>query len=236
MIGVFDSGLGGLSVVKAIQRRYPQADIYFYGDSAHNPYGTKTTDEVLARCQWIGDHLLEADCQAIVIACNTATSVCVEHLRERYSIPIIGMEPAVKLAYDQGYRQIAVWATELTLKQPKLNRLLARYTDLAVHKVACGKLVELVEEEAFDQAEQWLANYIKESGQVQAIILGCTHFVFFKKQLTSMYPHLAILDGNEGTVHHLAELANLEGTGKMILENSDVTKIDLMKRLLERVR
>lgn len=120
-IGIFDSGLGGISVLKELRLLLPHEHFIYYGDSAHAPYGIKEKAEITARCIEICDYLIDQGVKAIVIACNTATSACVNLLRKRYSLPIIGMEPALKVAAEQGeHQRIIVTATPLTLKEQKL--------------------------------------------------------------------------------------------------------------------
>lgn len=211
-IGVFDSGLGGISVAKEIARELPFEKILYYGDSAHNPYGTKTAEEITAYCTRICDDFMKQDVKAIVIACNTATSACVPLLRKSYPVDIIGMEPALKVAADSGSRlKIAVWATDFTLREKKFARLMDRFKDEhAITRVACPKLVRLVEEDRLDDQEQCdavLNEYLSMSNDPDVIVLGCTHFIFFKDRLRKLVEdRVSIVDGNQGTVHHLQDL------------------------------
>ena len=124
-IGLFDSGLGGISVLHEVHKELPAEDLVYFGDSANNPYGTKDKDTIRDLSDAICAELVQAGCKAIVIACNTATSAAVPYLRAKYDIPIIGMEPALKVAVDQHTnRRIAVWATDLTLKEKKFQDLM----------------------------------------------------------------------------------------------------------------
>ena len=130
-IGVFDSGLGGVSVLKELVQAMPNEKFLYYGDSANAPYGIKTKEEITERCENIIEFFLSKGVKAIVIACNTATSAAANILREKYSyLPIIGMEPALKVAADgKVHNTIVVMATPLTLKETKFNNLMARYSD-----------------------------------------------------------------------------------------------------------
>ncbi len=247
-IGIFDSGLGGISVLSTIHTLMPKENLIFLGDSKYNPYGTKTKEEITSRCIAICDWFIEQDVKAIVIACNTATSACVPLLRKRYpSIDIIGMEPALKVAANQGpCQKIAVWATDFTLKEKKFVDLMHRFEyDHDITKVPCPRLVRLVEEDRLDQreaCEDALNTYLDASHDVDSIVLGCTHFIFFKDKIQKHIPSsVKIIDGNEGTALHLMdqlkrkELLNDQGEGTIVWENTDPSKIDQSKRLLERM-
>ena len=245
-IGVFDSGMGGLTVLDEIHQLMPGEDLIFIGDSKHNPYGTKSKEEVTERSIAICDWLVEKGVKSIVIACNTATSACVPLLRKRYDIDIIGMEPALKPACEKGeHQRIAVWATQLTLQEKKFARLMARYQDEhTITKVPCPKLVEIVEEDRLDQMDQIhtiLQDYIRQSGPVDSIVLGCTHFVYYKDSLVKeLSDRVSLIDGNEGTARHLKDILmekNLlnERGGAIQWMNSDPSKIELSKRLYQRL-
>ena len=120
-IGIFDSGLGGISVLHTIHQLMPQEDLIYIGDSKYNPYGTKTKEEITERCIKICDTFMNLGCKAIVIACNTATSACVPLLREKYPVDIIGMEPALKVACSLGkHQRIAVWAIFFYIERRKI--------------------------------------------------------------------------------------------------------------------
>lgn len=237
-IGIFDSGLGGLSVTASIRRLMPAENILFFGDSAHAPYGTKTAEQVRQRCFTIVDDLLAQGAKAIVIACNTATSVCATALRERYSVPIIGMEPALKLACDMGRgrpQRVIVAATPLTLQEQKFADLMARFqADHTIWKQPCPDLVTIVESGHLPQHQvvnSALERYFKhyDLGQIDSIVLGCTHFVFYRNYFQDFCPpQVAIVDGNAGTarqVHNmLSETDMLNSSGKeghLQVSNSD---------------
>jgi glutamate racemase len=240
-IGIFDSGLGGISVLAQARKQLPTEDILYFGDSLWNPYGTKTKEEVTRRCIEICDAFQKEGVKAIVVACNTATSACIPLLRQRYPFPVIGMEPALKVACDMpGVKKTAVWATELTLKEEKFAALAARFPEEDIRCIPCPDLVQLVEQERFDDAPSALAGHLIESGDVQAVVLGCTHFVFFKDMLEKMRPDLIVVDGNEGTIRHLKDLLEQAGLrnetgGRLDWRNSDASKLELSKRLLDKL-
>ena len=147
-IGVFDSGLGGISVLRDLKELMPNENFIYYGDSAYAPYGVKTKDEITKRCVEIIEFFIEKGVKAVVIACNTATSASANYLRKKYKdLPIIGMEPALKVA-TQGVKNnnIVVMATPLTLKEKKFEKLMNNFMgNNNVIKMPCPKLVEIVE-------------------------------------------------------------------------------------------
>ncbi|MUH58735.1 glutamate racemase [Bifidobacterium canis] len=239
-IGAFDSGLGGISVVKQIRQDLPNEHVIFFGDSAHAPYGTKTPEQVRELSFDIVEHLVQQGAKAIVIACNTATSSAVQQLREHYSIPIIGMEPALKVACDRGHGErqtVIVAATPLTLREKKFAALMHRFeNDHTIYKQPCPKLVEIVEHGQLDDHDlvmstlhEYFSQYDLDS--VDSVVLGCTHFVFYRDYFRELLPdHVAIIDGNEGTAHHLhvvleslGELAPEDQQGSVQLANSDTS-------------
>lgn len=242
-IGVFDSGMGGVSVVHSIHQAMPNENILFLGDSKYNPYGLKSKEEITERCIKICDYLMEQHVKAIVIACNTATSACVPLLRERYDVDIIGMEPALKVACELGsHQKIAVWATPFTLKEKKFSNLMKRFEDEhEIYKIPCPKLVQIVEKDQLKDSkivDAALNEYVGLASDVNSIVLGCTHFVFYKNQLRKKLPNTVhIVDGNEGTANHLKDLlaekglVRTSGESNIRWENTLSEKIELSKRL-----
>ena len=248
-IGVFDSGLGGISVLKELVSLMPNEDFIYYGDSLHAPYGTKNKEEIIQRCLEICDFFISKDVKAIVIACNTATSAAVNILRDTYKdIPIIGMEPALKVAAeDKENNNIVVMATILTLKEKKFNNLMNKYSDKNnIIKMPCPELVNIVENDKLDDTDL-INNQIKEYFKdinletLDSIVLGCTHFVFFREHLSNLLnKRTCIIDGNNGTARHLKEVLeenknlnvrNEKGEITFINSCYDVKYIELSKRL-----
>lgn len=248
-IGVFDSGLGGISVLHTIHQYLPAENLIYLGDSKYNPYGIKSKEEITERCISICDAFMEQGCKAIVIACNTATSACVPVLRRRYPIDIIGMEPALKVACSLGnHQKIAVWATHFTLVEEKFARLMHRFEDEhIIDRVPCPKLVRLVEENRLDDlalVQKTLSEYIAvdQAQTFDSVVLGCTHFIFYKKLLQQMLPEsVHIVDGNYGTAMHLQDLLaqkgllRQNGSGTILLQNTLEEKIELSKKLYQRL-
>ena len=243
-IGVFDSGVGGIGTLAALRRELPQERFLFYGDTANAPYGTKTREEVMGCVSRIVDHLLEQDVKAVVIACNTATAVAAAELRAKYELPIIGIEPALKPASEiRREGSILVMATPMTLKLEKFRALYERYGEGAI-PLPCPGLMELVEREADDEARRYLLELFSpyDLNKVDAVVLGCTHYVFLRPILKGILPEtVSVLDGNEGTARQLRRvLAQRDllsgGQGSVTLETSGDPErvLPVMQRLLER--
>lgn len=247
-IGVFDSGLGGISVAAEAARQLEAENISYFGDSIHNPYGTKTKEEITQYCIEICDEFMKQNVKAIVIACNTATSACVPLLRKRYPVNIIGMEPALKVAADLGKGlKIAVWATRLTLEEEKFSKLMERFKkDESIVKIACPKLVRIVEDDRLDDknlVRETLLEYLSLSENPDVIVLGCTHFIFYKEMLQKLVgDQIQVVDGNEGTVRHLKDILERKNLlndssqkGTIEFDNSLSEKKDQSKKLFDKI-
>ena len=241
-IGVFDSGVGGISALQAMIRVLPQEHFIYYGDTANAPYGTKETGEVIRIVRQVTDRLLERNIKALVIACNTATGAAAYTLRRELTIPVIGMEPALKPASEiRKDGDVLVLATPLTLHQEKFNLLMEKYGEGAV-RVPCTGLMELVEQEDWRGAETYLkelfARYDLE--KTDAVVLGCTHYVSLKDMIRRMLPeHVVITEGSEGTARQLKRvlarnrLLNESGEGFVELETSGSPEdLEKLRRLL----
>ena len=246
-IAVFDSGVGGVSVLRELRALLPRERFYYFGDSANAPYGRKTTEEVRALTLAAGKKLLEDhDCKALVVACNTATAAAITDLRERYPDRIIvGIEPALKLACDRHPGgTIGIMATDVTLREQKLAALMERVKrDCTVLRVQAPGVVELVEAGKCDTAEAvalmetLLGPY---AADLDALVLGCTHYPFMKKAMAQVLGDgVELLDGGEGTAREtkrrLAEAGLLnDGEGELFVENSsgNPEKIRLILALL----
>ena len=185
-IGVFDSGVGGISVLKHIHALLPIEDLIYLADSKYAPYGNKTAQEITQRCLILCDDLLQKNVKAIVVACNTATAAAIDTLRETFNIPIIGMEPAVKPAAEASKNGvIGVLATVGTLKSAQFAALLESYgRNVKVVTQACVGLVECIERGELDTPEtkaliRLYATPLLAEG-ADTIVLGCTHYPFVK--------------------------------------------------------
>ena len=242
-VGVFDSGVGGISTLREMIRELPEERFVYYGDMANAPYGTKSTEEVTACVRSVVNMLLQKHIKALVIACNTATGAAAATLRKELDIPVVGMEPALKPASKaRKDGSVLVLATPLTLQQEKFENLMKQYGEGAV-KVPCPGLMELVESDDTSGAQCYLQELFKRypPEQVDAVVLGCTHYVFLKDMIRDLLPErIAITDGNAGTARQLRRvleqigLLNGEGPGSVSLETSGTEKdIEMMRRLLK---
>ncbi|MBP3588900.1 MAG: glutamate racemase [Clostridia bacterium] len=247
-IAVFDSGVGGISVLRQLKKMLPGERFVYYGDSANAPYGTRTTEQVRALTLAAASRIMaEYPIKALVVACNTATAAAIRDLRAKYSdLIVIGIEPALKLAADHhpGGR-IGVMATEVTLREEKFDLLMDRFkNDRTIHKIPAPGLVELIEAGKGDSPEaqiflqRLLAPYI---GKLDALVLGCTHYPFVKHNIQAILgPGTEVLHGGEGTAREtkrrLAEAGLLnEGGGEVLIRSSspDAGKIALAEKLLK---
>lgn len=206
-IAVFDSGVGGISVLRELVKLMPNENYIYFGDSLHAPYGTKTIEEVYQLSIRNIEYLMTKGIKAVVIACNTVTSVAVNDLRDQYvNMPIIGVEPALKPAvlHKQGGR-VLVMATPITIHEHKFSKLMDTYRMMAdIVPLPCGGLADLVEQgevrgpkvEAYLQ--ELLAPYVEP--KLDAVVLGCTHYPFAKESIAKVigYP-VEFFDGGVGT-------------------------------------
>ncbi len=209
-IAFFDSGMGGLTVLHAAVEQQPQHQYVYFADTLNAPYGGKPAAEVRDLTSRACDFIATQAPDALVVACNTATAVCIEVLRQRYPFPVIGMEPAVKLALAQTEAQrVLVMATSLTLQESKLSQLLQRFdTRRRTDKLAMDRLVSFAEQQQFDTdavrayVQAQLQHY--DCSQYAAVVLGCTHFAYFTPLLRTCFPaDVQFVDGSQGTVRHL---------------------------------
>lgn len=249
-IAFFDSGMGGISVLHEAMKQLPHEDFLYYADTLHVPYGTKTKEEVLGFVTKAVESISREEVGALVIACNTATSIAIAELRKSYEMPIIGMEPAVKPALEMNRssgKRVLVLATPLTLKQSKYRELVSRMDDMGmVDSLPMPELVAFCEQlqvdspEIIDYLHTRLADF--DLNRYGTLVLGCTHFPFFRKVLSRILPeHIQIVDGSAGTVNRLVQILldrnELLGRGqsdlKWMCSNDDPVYMDKMKKALE---
>ncbi|MBM7616066.1 glutamate racemase [Alkaliphilus hydrothermalis] len=210
-IGVFDSGVGGISVLADLIQILPNEKYIYYGDSGNAPYGIKETEEVKVRSFEIAEFLIKKGIKILVVACNTATSAAVRELRQKLQISVIGMEPALKPAVEGASQgSIVVMATPVTLKEEKFANLIRQFEDHNdIIKLPCPGLVEIIESKGEEGAE--LEAYLRQLfdsidlSKVSSIVLGCTHYIFIRDLLTKVVGEsIKLVDGNYGTAKHVA--------------------------------
>ncbi len=247
-IGIIDSGLGGLSVLRELLKIMPNENYIFFGDSANNPYGTKSVEKVVELTVDNANKLYDMGVKAMVIACNTATAVGAPVLRATYPDRIIvGIEPALKPAVlAKSNPTVLVMATPLTLQQDKFLSLMKRYTeDAHIIPLPCPGLPELIEAGNFCGSE--IEGYLErlfapfDKSKIDSIVLGCTHYPLIKEQIAKSWGQAVdIFDGSEGTARHTrnllkeADLLNEDNqVGKVTLLNSlDSDKIKELERII----
>lgn len=246
-IAVFDSGVGGISVMRHLIKLLPGENLLYFGDSRNAPYGTRSREEVSALTFAAVRQLMDRGLKALVVACNTATSAAIDQLRSAYpNLIIVGIEPALKMAADRfPGGSIGVMATPMTLAEEKFSRLLSRYggQGFEIYKIPAPGLVELVEagQGNSPQAENLLKEILTPyENRLDALVLGCTHYPFASAALTRVLgPRVALLDGGEGTARET--LRRLEardllqkGSGSIEITNSsqDPALVTLCRNLL----
>lgn len=216
-IGIFDSGVGGISVLRDIRRALPHEDLIYYADSGHCPYGGKPREEIIARAYAITEFLLARGAKLIVVACNTATIAAVELLRATYPVPFVGMEPAVKPAVAQTKTGVVgILATGAALAGEKFHRLMAVHAqDVRVITQPCPGLVERVElgdlsgSETRELVQKYTAPLLAQ--RVDTLVLGCTHYPFLRPLIAELAgPGVALLDTGEAVARQTRRVLERE--------------------------
>ena len=243
-IGVFDSGVGGISVLRQLKKFLPNERFLYYGDSANAPYGKRTTARVQELTLRATEKMIAFGLKALVVACNTATSAAIQTLREKYpDLIVIGIEPALKPAVDRFPGGcIGVMATDVTLREEKFNNLLQRFAACAsIEKISAPGLVELVEAGKADSSDELLSDILLPyQGKLDALVLGCTHYPLAAAAIGRVLgPQVTLFDGGEGTARETRrrlEAAGLlrQGTGSVDFISSarDEQTVSLAKKLL----
>ncbi len=209
-VGIFDSGIGGLTILKECVAHLSGATFLYYGDNLHAPYGSKSPEEILALTREAVKRFMRQRVDAVLIACNTATAVAVDALRKEFPFPVVGVEPAVKPAAEHG-RNILVLVTPCTARSVRLQMLTGRFSDCRIRVYPAAHLAETVERHFSYGEPLYLKAHLPE-GSYDAVVLGCTHFVYLKKEISEYYS-APVFDGGEGTVKRLAEVLNLQFLG-----------------------
>lgn len=238
-IAVFDSGVGGISVLRALLDEMPNENYWYYGDSANAPYGTKQLEEVQKLTVFHVDRFLAEGAKAVVVACNTATSAAVRLLRQKYpAVPIIGIEPALKPAALSGsHPNVVVMATPMTIREAKFHNLMERYMEMAhIIPLPCPGLVEYIEHGDVRSAEleQFIERLFEpfDKQKIDAVVLGCTHYPFISRELKNVLGDAVLLyEGGPGTAREtkrrLKEAGLLRSSireGVVHLDGSDMTE------------
>ncbi|MBN2041068.1 MAG: glutamate racemase [Spirochaetes bacterium] len=212
-IAIFDSGIGGITFLKEAYKALPGENFIYYADTDNVPYGTKSRDEVKKFVFQAVDFMSGLDTKILVIACNSATSAAINDLRKNFRFPILGMEPAVKPAVENSKdKRILVLATTLTINEEKLNNLITNIDkNNIVDRIAMDRLVMFAENFIFsgNEIEKYIAKALSilNTGRYGTIVLGCTHFIYYKEIIRKLIPgNIQIIDGNTGTLNNMINI------------------------------
>ncbi|CAM3432145.1 glutamate racemase [Arcobacter aquimarinus] len=248
-VGIFDSGLGGLTVLKSILKVFKGAEIFYIADTAYAPYGEKNSFEILERCDYITEFLLENyGIEALIVACNTATSAAIKHLREKFPfLIVIGTEPGIKPAIlNTKTSTIGILATPTTLKGDKYQFLvneLSNIKKVKLYEQACVGLVEQIEKgeinssKTFSMLENWLTP-MKENG-VDTIVLGCTHYPLVGKLIENiMGKDISLIETGDAIANRLLFLSEQkghinQGELKILILHTGIINTNMIQTILE---
>lgn len=227
-IGIFDSGIGGITVLKEILKILPNENYIYYSDSKNNPYGDKTDEEIINICDKIVKFFIEQKCKAIVIACNTASAKAAKQLREKYQEEIIiAIEPAYKMVYDYAYEKpTLVMATKGTIESEKFYRLYKKYDNHKTHLMPCKGLADIIEEGNEEKIKKYLKENLTEYiGKVQNVVLGCTHYPLIQEEITEILGEVEFFNGAPNLAKHLKDILE---QSNLINESQNIGQIEFI--------
>lgn len=210
-IGIFDSGIGGLTTLEEIRKLLPNESYIYYADSKHNPYGEKSDEKLYEIVKDIVNKLLEKKVKIIVIACNTATTRCIEKLRNDYpKVLFVGTEPAIKVACDNGYNNTIVMATPGTIASERIHDLISKNQreNQNIYLLPCEGLANAIETNDLKRVSKLLHEYLDEykDKSIDSVVLGCTHYPHIKKKILNILPNVKLIDGNIGVANRVKYL------------------------------
>lgn len=238
MIGVFDSGIGGVTVMRELIKMLPNEDYIYYSDTINNPYGDKTNEEIISISDNVVKTLIDKGCKIIVIACNTASAISKDYLRSKYNVPIIAIEPAYKAVPNN--EKTLVMATNATINSDKFKILFNTYDNHNTILLSCSGLADLIEAGNKDKILDYLNNKIGKYKGVKNVVLGCTHYPLIKKEIEEVLGKVDFYDGSVGVAKHTKEVLEEKSmlnnnTGKIIFidSNNNIEKEKLFFKILE---
>lgn len=240
MIGIFDSGIGGITVLNEILKILRNYNYVYYSDSLNNPYGDKEQKELETITKDIVERLINKGCKIIVIACNTASAICKDYLRSIFDIPIIAIEPAIKQVKDANIEgNILVMATNGTIHSEKFLELSHKFQDKNMIIEAFPGLADLIEQDKKEEIKYYLNEHLKYNN-IKTVVLGCTHYPLIKNEIKEVLGDVTFVDGSVGVANRLKQVVqdiDLKETGFNLefidSANSDVNKnrfYELLKR------
>ena len=210
----FDSGIGGITTLAEARRLLPNENFIYYADTAHAPYGCRPRTQVLELTRKAITEKMLLSLRAVLLACNAATSAGAAALRGELDLPLIGMEPAIKPALKAVQGRVVVLGTVLTVQGEKFHNLLESLPhNERVDAVSCPGLVELIEEDPnHPHIEPYLIKLLRPyEKNMDALVLGCTHYIFLQPLLRRLWPHTQLFDGNKGVCNRLEQILSLQG-------------------------
>ncbi|MBR3318917.1 glutamate racemase [Candidatus Saccharibacteria bacterium] len=216
-IGVFDSGIGGTTVLQAVRELLPNENFVFFGDSKNCPFGTKELPELKEIVKDAAEFLIEKHVKLIIVACNTATTQTIDYLRETFpDIPFVGTEPAIKLACDSDASNILLLSTEGTAHSPRTQELIEQNIkpDQRIDNFPCLGLAEAIETRDINKIRANLADNFKnipEPEKIDAVVLGCTHYPLASAEIQKFFPNAKLMDGGEGVAKQVKTILEEKG-------------------------
>ena len=225
-IGIFDSGIGGVTVLKEILKVLPNENYIYYSDSKNNPYGDKNDKQINEMCENIVKLFIKKNCKAIVIACNTASAKSVQYLRQMYkNILFIAIEPAYKMVYDYAYNEpTLVMATKGTIESEKFNLLYNKYNNHKTILLPCVGLADVIEEGNKNKIKEYLNQLLeKYKGKVKNVVLGCTHYPLAQKEIQDILGQVNFFNGAPYLAKHL----------KNVLEEKDLINTNCPENIIQ---
>ena len=245
-IGIFDSGIGGITVLKEILKILPNENYIYYSDSKNNPYGDKNDKQINELCENIVKLFIKQKCKAIVIACNTASAKSAHYLRKKYTnIPFIAIEPAYKMVYDYAYSEpTLVMATKGTIESEKFNLLYHTYDNHKTILLPCIGLADVIEEGNKEKIRKYLKEHLETyRGNVKNVVLGCTHYPLIQEEIQEVLGQVTFFNGAPYLAKHLKQVLeeknlinnkNIKSTIQFIDSSNDDQKKKRFFEILEK--
>lgn len=207
MIGIFDSGIGGVTVLKEIIQELPYYHYIYYSDSINNPYGDKKEEELFQITKEIVSFLVNKGCKIIVIACNTASAICKDYLRSQFDVPILAIEPALKVVFDKNFHgSTLVLATKGTIESLKFKELYKKYDNHQTKLISCVGLADIIEDDNIPAVKKYLKENLGNYVGVQNVVLGCTHYPIIQNEIKEVLGDVTFYDGSVGVTKNLKRI------------------------------
>ncbi|MBE6147405.1 MAG: glutamate racemase [Firmicutes bacterium] len=207
-IGILDSGIGGITILKEIMKILPNENYIYYSDSINNPYGEKSKEEILNIIENIVESLIKKNCKAIVFACNTATALAIDEIRKKYpDFIFVGTEPAYKVVYDYAFqKKTLVMATPATINSERFEALYNKYDNQNTILLPCSNLANFIENNDNEKIKQYLEETLPKEENIEVVVLGCTHYPLIKQEIKSILGNVIFYDSSKGVANQLKTL------------------------------